>query len=107
MDERIIDTDFEKFLNRFRKSLTKIIEAHPLNRILIVIENNFVKLYILESFEKASLKRVFRSNHAARLVSHFVANGVTEPIEDDIPYNFTIKNGSCVYVVTSKELNKI
>ena len=107
MEENIIDVGFEKFLAKFRKSIKKIMDAHPLNKVIVVIENNFVKIFVYESFDKAQLRRVFRTNQSTRLVSHFVANGFTEPHEDELPFSFEIKPCSCIYIVTNKELSKI
>ncbi len=107
MEENVIDVGFEKFLTKFRKSIKRIIESNPLNKVIVVIENHFIKLFVFENFEKASIRRVFRNNHCTRLVSHFVNNGFTEPHEDDLPFNLEFKPGSCIFIVTCKELNKI
>ena len=107
MEENVVDTGFEKFLVKFKKSLKRIIESNPLNKVIVVIEKSFIKIFVYESYEKASLRRVFRNNHSTRLVSHFVMNGFTEPHEDDLPFNFEYKPSSCIYIITSKELNKL
>ena len=108
MSEREIDTGFEKFLTRFRKSLEKVLSTELLRPVVVEINNNRIKICTVDqNSTKLSLRRVFRNNYSTRLISHLVEAGLSEPTEFEFPLNYEPSISSCYFLIRKEELKKV
>ena len=107
MSEIIRNTNFEKFLNKLKKTISKLLSHNMLMPILVEISDRKVRLYVYEGMDRLTLKRLYCTDYTTLLISHFTSKGINEPNEFEMPFSINYRVGSCYYLIGNEELEKL
>ena len=101
------DVEFNNFLKRLREKLKRLAKKYPMAIMILAIYDNKVKIYVQDSYNHFTFKKVFHISSTKRFISYLIDCHIQEPPDYDLPINFKIKPCVAYYFIGSNEVGKI